>query len=113
MTEDSDFRRTFEAFRAMPYPSRPQSEEFQDWGSELLSLDSHVAGYATRVHDGNMVASDIPNLKELVCEVRDLQSSLASVPVLTSRDSRLRGEYQLYVETLESMMRELLRLATD
>ncbi|MFE0099803.1 hypothetical protein [Streptomyces sp. NPDC059009] len=113
MTDDSEFKRAFSIFRAMPYPGRPQTEKLQDWGLELLSLDTHVAGYAERVDSGELRAHDIPELEALARQVGTLRDTLAAVPVPTDRDVRLKEEYRTYVETLDRMMAHLLRLAAE
>ncbi|MGH4028614.1 hypothetical protein ACQB60_06710 [Actinomycetota bacterium Odt1-20B] len=108
-----EYKRAFSIFRAMPYPSRPQTKEFQEWGSELLSLDTHVAGYAERVDSGELCAHDIPKLEALACQVGTLRDTLAAVPAPTDRDVQLKEEYRTYVETLHRMMAHLLRLAAE
>lgn len=113
MTDDSAFKRAFSVFRAMPYPGRPEAEELQDWGFELLSLDTHVAGYAERVHSGELPARDIPELEALARQVQTLRGTLAAVPARTDRDVRLKDEYRTYVDTLDQMMAQLTRLAAE
>ena len=52
MTDRSRFEDAFAGFRSMPYPPYPALEALRDWNSDLLTLDGHVAGYASQVQHG-------------------------------------------------------------
>ncbi|MFE6056297.1 hypothetical protein ACFQ6N_36595 [Kitasatospora sp. NPDC056446] len=107
----TDFASAFSRFCATPYPGYPALEELRDWNSELLTVDGHIAGYAYRVHGGQMQARQIPGLVEIVLRVESLRASLDTIHPNSTEDRKLIGEYQSYISALESMVRELDQLA--
>ncbi|MEU8588015.1 hypothetical protein AB0C59_13620 [Streptomyces sp. NPDC048664] len=111
MTDTSGFDHAFSRFLTMRYPDYPQLEALQDWNSELLTLDGHVAGYASQVHGGTMRAHEIPDLPGILLSVRNLRESLGSLRAPDAEDRRLISEYASYVSALESMVSELDHLA--
>jgi hypothetical protein len=111
MDARSAFERAFVVFRAAPYPDYPQEEELQEWNSGLLTIDGHIAGYATRVHRGSLHAREIPDLDKLALRVRELRGSLEAVPSASEQGRQLIGEYRTYIAALDVMVQELARLA--
>ncbi|MFD7668388.1 hypothetical protein [Streptomyces sp. NPDC059788] len=111
LTGSSDFRNAYKEFRAMPYPDRPKSGKLQDLGSDLLGIDYQIAGYAGQVDNGDLSASDIPDLDEHAREVKNLLSEFASVRTETDQERQLKEKFHAYVATLDRMMVELQRLA--
>lgn len=111
MTDSSDFRHAFMVFRSVPYPAYPQLLELQDWNSLLLTIDGHIAGYASKVHDGRMRAQDVPNLDQLILEVSSLGSSLDQIEPVTDEDRQSISDYRSYVAALGRMVSELGGLA--
>lgn len=113
LTGSSDFRKAYDEFRAMPCPGRPNPGKLQDLGSDLLDIDYQIAGYAGQVNNGDLSASDIPDLDEHGREVKYLLSAFASVSTATDQELQLKEKLHAYVATLDRMMAELQRLAAD
>ncbi|MEU2429903.1 MULTISPECIES: hypothetical protein [unclassified Streptomyces] len=111
MTESSDFRNALDAFLALPYPDYPRMEELRDWNSFLLDLDGHIAGYATRVGNGSLDASEVPDVDALVLEVETLRRDLELVRPERSEDAELLNKYRVYTAALERVVRGLAALA--
>ncbi|GLW65307.1 hypothetical protein Arub01_35510 [Actinomadura rubrobrunea] len=111
MTDMTEFRRAFNAFWKMPFPDRPRGKEFQDWAVLLLILDTHVAGYASRVNSGDMDPRDVPGVGDLLAELKSLRASLETIRPETERDKELAEEYRSYIASLEKMLYELWRLS--
>src|SRR5690242_19424881 len=112
MTSFRDFEQSFDKFRALVYPDYPKSDELRDWNSNLLTFDSYIAGYLTRVRDGTLSAHEVPDLDGSVSEIASLRSSLDSLRPLSGQDGRLIDEYRHYVTALEDVLAKLQRLAS-
>ena len=112
MTDSSEFEEAFVAFRSMPYPAYPRLADLQDWNSRLLTLDSHIAGYASRVYSGHLKARDVPNLDSLVFESGSLKASLEVIQPVSDQDVRLIDDYRSYAAALERLTIELAKCAS-
>lgn len=110
---DTEFERAYTAFMELPYPDYPQSDELRDWNSLLLTLDGYLAGYAYQVHAGHLRAAAIPELEHLVREVGSLRVRLDAIHPATEVDSRLIGDFLVYMEALHRMMRALAGIAAE
>jgi hypothetical protein len=111
MTERSEFGAAFEAFRGLSYPDYPRTEGLRDWNSFLLELDGHIAGYASRVHDGRLSAWEVPELDSLALEVASLRRDLEEIHPEHEEDAGLVNEYRVYTTALERLVQELASLA--
>ncbi|MEV6209282.1 hypothetical protein [Kitasatospora sp. NPDC051914] len=111
MTDRSRFEDAFAGFRSLPYPPYPALEALRDWNSDLLTLDGHVAGYASQVHGGSMQAWEIPHLAGLVAEVDALRAALDAVDDGSGDDRAMIAAFRDYVSAMQAMMHELDRLA--
>ncbi|MEU6291740.1 hypothetical protein [Streptomyces sp. NPDC046988] len=111
MTSASSFPQAYEAFRGLPYPAYPQTEEVQDWNSHLLTLDGWIAGYATRIANGSMSAAEVPEIPDLIRRVEDLLRDLARLTSRVEAEEQLLKQYRSYVAALHRLITEISALA--
>jgi hypothetical protein len=113
MTDIGNFKRAYAAFRSAVYPDYPRWTQLKDLSSELLTIDGHIAGYASRVYAGSLPAGDVPDLDGLVRDVKSLRLSLESLQPETEQQAKLLNGYRTYVSALDSLMTELSLLARE
>lgn len=113
MTDQIEFQRIFNEFRRIDYPDYPAFRELQDWNSHLLTLDAHVAGYASQICSGLMKARDVPELGRLVKKAASLKKALVEVRAVSERDLGQIREYRDYILALESVLTGMRVLALE
>ena len=76
MTEKYRLAEAYARFLALPFPRCHDPGPLREWISDLFDLDAGIAGYATSVRDGAMLAKDIPSLSEFISGVHSLRTSI-------------------------------------
>ncbi|MFF2729708.1 hypothetical protein ACFVS9_17600 [Streptomyces sp. NPDC058008] len=96
---------------ALSFPGRPAQKELDEWGSALLMVDSHIAGYAIRVEKGSLDPRGITEADSLVSEVADLQRRLRAIQPQIPAEENAYEQFVRYVLALQDLTRALAALA--
>src|SRR3954454_16964628 len=110
MTEKYPLEDALAKFLAMPFPGSSGGGPLRKWISGLFDLDAGIAGYATQVRDGDMLAKDIPALPELISGVHSLRTSIDRIDAASAEDRKALTERKEYILVLTDVVDELSTL---
>lgn len=113
MTSRESFHQAYEAFRELPYPDYPQTEELRGWNSYLLTLDGWIAGYATQIENGTMTAAEVPAVDDLISKVDSLRRDLDALGSQIGAEKQLLRQYRFYVSALHRLIVEISALTSS
>lgn len=107
------FNDAFNHFRYLPFPDRPQGEKLRNWGTDLLALDTFVAGEAMQVDAGTMAAGDVPDLEQNIAKAKSLLRDLDALTFEVGTELSLLEEFRTYAAALLRMLEEMGALAAS
>ena len=90
-----DLSAAFERLKNLPFPEAGESDDLDDWISELAEVDGYVAGLAVSVLGGDTTRER----PETVLE--SMRQQLEAIEDVTKEDRTLKQQCSTYLSALE------------